>query len=67
MASIQKWEALNLVAFVWGVWHGMMQTYGFCRIYDMKGFAGAATRARWDFWLADMAAGRWLCRCRRMC
>ena len=51
VASMQKWEALNLVAFVWGVWHGMMQTYGFCRIYDMKRFAGAAARARWDFWL----------------
>ena len=50
-SSIEKWQALNLVAFVWGVWHGMMQTYGFCRIYDMKGFPGAAARGRLDFLL----------------
>jgi len=29
-------KGIVLVAFVWGVWHGMMQTYGFCRIYDAK-------------------------------
>ena len=27
---------LALVAVVWGVWHGLMQTYGFVRIYDAK-------------------------------
>ncbi len=27
---------LALVAVVWGVWHGLMQTYGFVRIYDGK-------------------------------
>ena len=27
---------LSLVAVVWGVWHGLMQTYGFVRIYDAK-------------------------------
>jgi len=27
---------LSLVAVIWGVWHGLMQTYGFARIYDAK-------------------------------
>src|SRR5439155_4758974 len=32
------WDLKNivLIAFIWGVWHGMMQTYGFGRIYDAK-------------------------------
>src|SRR5213080_4024482 len=34
--SIWDLKGIVLVAFVWGVWHGMMQTYGFCRIYDAK-------------------------------
>src|SRR5882762_6692144 len=28
--SIWDLKGIVLVAFVWGVWHGMMQTYGFC-------------------------------------
>lgn len=43
-------QAVQLVAFAWGIWHGMMQTYGFSRIYDAKGSAAAAAaRARADF------------------
>src|SRR5450755_2462106 len=42
-------QAVQLVALVWGVWHGLMQTYGFCRIYDAKASATAAARARADF------------------
>ncbi|MBS0661232.1 MAG: tetratricopeptide repeat protein [Verrucomicrobia bacterium] len=49
--SLQGVRALEVVAFVWGVWHGMMQTYGFARIYDAKGSAVAAGRARVDFLL----------------
>jgi Tfp pilus assembly protein PilF len=34
-----------LIVFLWGVWHGMMQTYGFGRIYDAKmGSFAAITR-----------------------
>ena len=44
-------QAIQLLAFGWGIWHGMMQTYGFCRIYDGKASASAAARARADFWL----------------
>ncbi len=24
-------KGIVLIAFIWGLWHGMMQTYGFCR------------------------------------
>jgi len=40
-----------LVAAVWGIWHGLMQVYGFMRIYDAK--SGENTRAtrRLDWWM----------------
>ena len=37
-----------LIVFLWGVWHGMMQTYGFCRIYDAKTGSFAALTRRLD-------------------
>src|SRR5260370_34896624 len=42
-------KGIVLVAFIWGVWHGMMQTYGFCRIYDAKVASFAACTRRLDF------------------
>ncbi|MFL6527424.1 MAG: hypothetical protein ACJ8IQ_04930, partial [Chthoniobacterales bacterium] len=42
-------KSILLVAFIWGVWHGMMQTYGFCRIYDAKVGSFAAATRRLDF------------------
>jgi Flp pilus assembly protein TadD len=47
-SSIYDIQAVQLVAMAWGIWHGMMQTYGFCRIYDAKASARAASRARVD-------------------
>jgi Flp pilus assembly protein TadD len=47
-SSVYNIQALQLVAMAWGIWHGMMQTYGFCRIYDAKASARAAARARVD-------------------
>lgn len=47
-SSIYDIQAVQLVAMAWGIWHGMMQTYGFCRIYDAKASARAAARARVD-------------------
>ena len=32
----QDMHALTLVLLLWGTWHGLMQTYGFMRIYDLK-------------------------------
>lgn len=48
LASVYNIQAIQLVALAWGVWHGMMQTYGFCRIYDAKASGKAAARARTD-------------------
>src|SRR5947208_1695956 len=47
-SSVYNIQAVQLVALAWGIWHGMMQTYGFCRIYDAKASAKAAARARID-------------------
>jgi Flp pilus assembly protein TadD len=47
-SSFYNVQAIQLVAMAWGIWHGMMQTYGFCRIYDAKASARAAARARVD-------------------
>ncbi len=41
-------KGIVLVVFFWGVWHGMMQTYGFCRIYDAKMGSFAALTRRLD-------------------
>src|SRR5690349_22872007 len=43
-ASLYNIQAIQLVALTWGIWHGLMQTYGFCRIYDAKASATAAAR-----------------------
>jgi Flp pilus assembly protein TadD len=47
-ASLYNVQAIQLLALVWGIWHGMMQTYGFGRIYDAKASAKAAGRPRVD-------------------
>src|SRR2546423_10982812 len=47
-SSVYSIQAVQLVALAWGIWHGMMQTYGFCRIYDAKASAKAAARAKID-------------------
>src|SRR5467141_3566316 len=47
--SLWDLKGIVLVAFMWGVWHGMMQTYGFCRIYDAKVGSFAETTRRLDF------------------
>src|SRR6059036_1900401 len=54
-------KGIVLVVFFWGVWHGMMQTYGFCRIYDAKMGSFAALTRRLDFascviWFATAVA-----------
>ena len=48
-SAVYNIQAVQLVALAWGIWHGLMQTYGFCRIYDSKASAKAAERARIDF------------------
>jgi tetratricopeptide (TPR) repeat protein len=46
--SVRELTAMVLVAYVWGVWHGLMQTYGFLRIYDAKVGSVNSTTARLD-------------------
>ena len=36
---------------LWGFWHGVMQIYGFLRIYDAKARSTAPLTARLDFWM----------------
>ena len=40
-------HALVLMAYLWGVWHGLMQTYGVARIYGRMNGASEQL-ARWD-------------------
>src|SRR5437588_4014303 len=47
-------KEIVLAAFMWCVWHGMMQTYGFCRIYDAKVGSFAETTRRLDFALCGI-------------
>src|SRR6184192_1937746 len=55
-AAFSVWDlkGIVLVAFIWGVWHGMMQTYGFCRIYDAKVGSFAQLTRRLDFALCGI-------------
>jgi Tfp pilus assembly protein PilF len=54
-------KGILLVVFFWGVWHGLMQTYGFCRIYDAKAGTFDTLTRRLDFamcviWFATAVA-----------
>ena len=54
-------KGILLVVFFWGVWHGLMQTYGFCRIYDAKTGTFDGLTRRLDFamcviWFATAVA-----------
>lgn len=42
-------DFLLLVILIWATWHGLMQLYGFVRIYDAKVGSVARTTAFWDW------------------
>ncbi len=44
-----KTNPVVMIVFLWGIWHGMMQTYGFGRIYDAKMGSFAVLTRRLDF------------------
>ena len=46
--AVRQLNAMVLVAYLWGVWHGLMQTYGFLRIYDGKVGSVSRVTARVD-------------------
>lgn len=52
-------SSLQLLMVVWGAWHGLMQIYGFMRLYDAKQGAGHGRTQRLDLALcfAIFAAG----------
>ena len=41
-------SSLQLLMVVWGAWHGLMQIYGFMRIYDAKQGGGHGLTQRLD-------------------
>ncbi len=41
-------HAITLIAYGWGIWHGLMQVHGFLRIYDAKVKSFARLTARLD-------------------
>lgn len=47
----QHLHGLELVLLIWGTWHGLMQTFGFMRIYDLRQGRNNPRTARLDFWL----------------
>lgn len=47
--AVQDLIGVLLVMTVWGVWHFLMQTYGFARIYDAKVGCFDATTRRLDW------------------
>jgi hypothetical protein len=40
-----------VVAYVWGIWHGLMQTHGILRIYDAKQQSFGRYTAQLDQWM----------------
>ena len=41
-------HGLEMILLVWGTWHGLMQTYGFMRIYDLRCGENDRATARLD-------------------
>ncbi|MBI3492725.1 MAG: tetratricopeptide repeat protein [Acidobacteria bacterium] len=46
--ALRDLNGIVLVVYLWGVWHGLMQTYGFVRIYDAKAGPSSPWTARLD-------------------
>ncbi|NOY40464.1 MAG: tetratricopeptide repeat protein [Planctomycetes bacterium] len=44
-------HGLELILLCWGTWHGLMQTYGFMRIYDVRLGINDRWSAQLDYWL----------------
>lgn len=41
-------HGLELILLIWGTWHGLMQTFGFMRIYDIRRGENERSTARLD-------------------
>jgi Flp pilus assembly protein TadD len=53
----QDLHGLLWISLAWSIWHGMMQHFGFMRIYDAKRGVPASAFGRSDFWLTAAAFG----------
>ncbi len=42
-------DLYRLIILVWATWHGLMQVYGFVRIYDAKFGSTSRATANWDW------------------
>lgn len=49
--AVRDMGGMIFVAAMWGVWHGLAQTYGFLRIYDSKKGSFAKLTAQLDRWM----------------
>lgn len=50
--SLTGLHGMLLISFCWSIWHGMMQHFGFMRIYDIKVRSMDKTTARLDWWIS---------------
>ena len=50
--SLRGLHGMLLVSMCWSIWHGMMQHFGFLRIYDSKVRATSLVSARLDWWIS---------------
>ena len=55
----RDFEGLMTIATLWAFWHGLMQVYGFVRIYDakVKSFASITSRLDWLMCLGWFGGG----------
>lgn len=49
--SLRGLHGMLLISLCWSIWHGMMQHFGFLRIYDAKVRATDPLTARLDWWI----------------
>lgn len=55
--SLKGLHGMLLVSMCWSIWHGMMQHFGFLRIYDAKVRSLSPVTARLDWWISAVWFG----------
>jgi len=50
--SLNGLHGMLLISMCWSIWHGMMQHFGFLRIYDSKVRSVSPLTARLDWWIS---------------
>lgn len=50
--SMRDLHGMLLISMCWSIWHGMMQHFGFLRIYDSKVKSFSPFTARLDWWMS---------------